>query len=158
MRNLAVNLILEEKITTTKTRARAASSFVEKLVTKAKKGGLCAIKTLSSKLPQPAVKKIISDIAPRFLQRNGGYTRIIKLGQRYKDGAEMAVVEFIDRDAMLAKAKEQKKAKGGPAKKAAKKETPKKAKKEAVKEDTKRREEIKDEAKETAGQEKTAEA
>ncbi len=131
LRNLAVNLILEERITTTKTRARAASSLVEKMITKAKIGDLAAIKRLSSMLPQLVVKKLISDVAPRFTKRNGGYTRIMKLGQRFKDGAEMAVVEFIDHDEVLAREKEEKK-KPADKKKAVKKE--KKAKKETKKE------------------------
>lgn len=134
LRNLAVNLIMEERITTTKTRAKAASSLVEKMITKAKKGNLAAIKRLSSLLPQLAVKKLMANVAPRFMQRNGGYTRIMKLGQRYKDGSEMAVVEFIDHDEVHAaelaeKAKKiTEKKKGAKKEKAAKKETKKAAK------------------------------
>lgn len=120
MRNLSVSLILEEKITTTKTRARAASSMVERLITKAKASNLAATKNLSAILPQVAVKKLISNLAPRFKDRNGGYTRIIRLAQRLKDGAEMSVVEFIDRDEMAAKEKDVKKEKAAGKKKSAK--------------------------------------
>ena len=129
MRNLSVNLIMEEKITTTKTRARAASSMVERLITKAKAGNLAATRILSGILPQVAVKKLISNLAPRFAQRNGGYTRIIRIAQRFKDGAEMSVVEFIDRDEIAAKEKETKKEKTGGKKKSAKKAKPAKTEK-----------------------------
>jgi large subunit ribosomal protein L17 len=127
LRSLAVNLIMEERITTTKTRARAASTLTEKMITLAKKGNLAAIKKLSSMLPQVAVKKLITGIAPRFTERTGGYTRIMKLGQRYKDGAEMAVAEFVDRDEILAKEKAEKTKKPADKKKAAKKEKKAKA-------------------------------
>jgi len=131
LRNLAVNLIMEERITTTKTRARAASSLVEKMITKAKKADLSAIKRLSAMLPQLAVKKLMANVAPRFAQRNGGYTRIMKLGQRYKDGAEMALVEFIDHDEVRAAEVAEKAKKTTDKKKGVKKE--KAAKKEAKK-------------------------
>ncbi len=119
MRSLAVNLILQEKIATTKVRAKAAASLVEKLITKAKKNDLAAQKKLAAFLPMVAVRKLVSDIAPRFKERNGGYTRIVKLGPRMKDGAPMAVIEILDRPvAVVAVAAKDKKV----AKKADKKE------------------------------------
>ena len=115
MRNFAANLILEEKITTTKTRARAVTSLVEKYITRAKKGGLPSRRLLLSCLPAVAVEKLFSSLSKRFEDRNGGYTRIIRLGQRFKDGAEMAVAEFIDYVA-VSSADKKAKAKDGKAK------------------------------------------
>lgn len=99
MRALAVNLITREKIKTTKVRARQAAALVEKLITKAKKNDLAARKALAKALPPAAGKKLIASIAPRFKERAGGYTRVIKIGPRYHDGAPMAVVELLDRPA-----------------------------------------------------------
>ena len=130
MRSLAVNLIMQEKITTTKIRAHQAASMVEKLITKAKKNNLASKKALGEVLPQVACKKL-SAIAPRFAERNGGYTRISSLGQRIKDGAPMAVVELLDRPAIVEKAPLKKE------KKPVKKAVAKKDKKEEIKEDAK---------------------
>ncbi len=104
MRSLAANLILQEKIQTTKIRARQAATLVEKLITKAKKNDLAARKSLAAFLPQSAAKKLVAVIAPRFKERNGGYTRIAKLGPRAKDGAPMAIVELLDRPVEIAQA------------------------------------------------------
>lgn len=134
LRNLAVNLILRGKITTTKTRARAASSLVERLITKAKRGNVAARRLLAGFLPEAAVKELISVIAPRFSERKGGYTRIIRLGQRMKDGAEMAVVEFVDHDAVKAQESEKEKSAKKDKKKTAKKNDKKKDKKTGEKE------------------------
>jgi len=103
MRSLAVNLIMQEKITTTKIRAHQAASMVERLITKAKKNDLASKKALGSVLPQVACKKLLM-IAPRFVTRSGGYTRISSLGQRIKDGAPMAIVELLDRPAVVKEA------------------------------------------------------
>lgn len=112
MRSLAANLILREKIETTKVRARQAAALVEKMITKAKKNDLTAKKFLASVLPQTAGRKLVSTIAPRFKDRHGGYTRVYSMGQRAKDGAPMAVVELLDRPAAeAAKAKDKKAAK-----------------------------------------------
>lgn len=111
MRGLAVNLIMQEKITTTTVRARQVASFVERLITKAKKNDLAAKKALVAILPEVASKKLVVMIAPRFKDRVGGYTRIAKLGPRLKDGAPMAVVELLDRpivDATTIKTKDKK--------------------------------------------------
>lgn len=102
MRSLAANLILQEKIATTTVRAKATASLVEKLITKAKKNDLAAKKNLAAFLPTVAVRKLVAEIAPRFKDRNGGYTRIAKLGPRIKDGAPMAVVELLDRPVAIA--------------------------------------------------------
>jgi len=102
MRSLAANLILQEKIATTTVRAKATASLVEKLITKGKKNDLAAKKSLAAFLPMVAVRKLVAEIAPRFKDRNGGYTRIAKLGPRVKDGAPMAVVELLDRPLAIA--------------------------------------------------------
>lgn len=121
MRSLAANLILQERIQTTKIRARQAATLVEKMITKAKKNDLASKKALAAFLPLSASQKLIATIGPRFKDRNGGYTRIIKLGPRAKDGAPMAIVELLDRPAAVVEmATGSKKAKK-PAKSAAKK-------------------------------------
>ena len=79
--NLAAHLIEAEAITTTETKAKALRPYVEKLVTKAKVGG---------------VHKLFSEIGPRFAERSGGYTRILKLGQRQGDAAPMARIELVE--------------------------------------------------------------
>src|SRR3989339_2156035 len=95
LRILAANLILKERIKTTEARAKAIRPIVEKLITKGKKvlsgaageKNLAAVRILSAKLPEKAVKKMIDKIAPRYQERNGGYARIIKLSEVSKDGA-----------------------------------------------------------------------
>jgi large subunit ribosomal protein L17 len=95
LKSLAGALILEEKIITTKAKGRALKSHVEKLITKAKNKSLANERRLLRFLPRSAVKKLISDIAPRYLARNGGYSRLVKIGKRHHDKAEMAVVELV---------------------------------------------------------------
>jgi len=98
IRQLAESLILHEKIVTTEAKAKALRPIIEKLVTRARgKEKLAVRRTLLSKLPkQKAVKKLQEDIAPRYKERKGGYTRIIKLGAlRQGDGAKMAQIEFV---------------------------------------------------------------
>lgn len=95
MKSLAGALITEEKIVTTKAKGRALRSHVEKLITKAKSKSLANERHLLRFLPRPAVMKLISDIAPRYQTRNGGYTRLVKIGKRHHDKAEMAVVELV---------------------------------------------------------------
>jgi len=103
LRILAANLILKERIKTTEARAKAIRPIVEKLITKGKKvlsgaageKNLAAVRILSAKLPEKAVKKMIDKIAPRYQERNGGYARIIKLSEVRKDGAAMAIIELV---------------------------------------------------------------
>jgi large subunit ribosomal protein L17 len=94
---LAESLILHEKIRTTKAKARAVKSYVEKLVTVAKKDTLAARRDLISKLhTDNTVKKMMEVLGPRYKERRGGYTRLTTLsGVRKGDAAEEAVVEFI---------------------------------------------------------------
>ncbi len=94
LRSLAENLFLKEKIITTKAKAKELASFSERLIEKAKVGNLASKRYLARFFRKDIVKKI-SEIAQRYKDRKGGYTRILKLGQRKSDGAEMAVIEFV---------------------------------------------------------------
>jgi len=97
---LAANLILKEKIVTTEAKAKEVKPFVEKLITKSKKATgtrrLAMIRYLARYLPSAARKKIVEEIGPRFQKRPGGYTRIIKLAPRSKDGAKRAIIELVE--------------------------------------------------------------
>jgi large subunit ribosomal protein L17 len=96
LRNLASQLFLHEKITTTLPKAKELVSYGEKLLTKAKKGDLSAKKALHSEITDKAVvKKVFDVLAPRYKERNGGYTQIIKIGQRRGDAAEEAIVKLV---------------------------------------------------------------
>jgi len=92
---LAADLILKEKIITTQAKAKEIRPLVERLITKSKKKDLASIRYLARYLPERARKKITEEIGPRYRERAGGYTRIVKLGPRKTDGAEMAVIELI---------------------------------------------------------------
>jgi len=97
--NLSNALIKHEQITTTLPKAKELRPFIEKVVTLGKKGDLSARKkTMSILQDEKMTKKIFDKLAERYSERNGGYTRIIKLGNRYGDNAPTAVIEFIDRD------------------------------------------------------------
>ncbi|MES2315309.1 MAG: 50S ribosomal protein L17 [Patescibacteria group bacterium] len=95
--SLALNLIIRGKIKTTEPKAKELRPFIEKLVTAAKKNNLATRKLIIGRLSNraPEVKKLFEVIAPKYADRNGGYTRIIKLGARKSDAAKMAVIEFI---------------------------------------------------------------
>ena len=93
---LANNLILQEKIETTENRAREVRSFVERLVSHAKKQNLAAYRLLLKKLPQASADKIYYELALRYQARPGGYLRIIKHSQaRKNDGAKIVTIEFV---------------------------------------------------------------
>ena len=95
--NMVCSLIKHNRITTTLAKAKAVRPLAEKLVTLGKKGGLHARRQAVSQLGQPVlVKKLFTDIAPRFQDRKGGYTRILKLGNRPSDAAPMALIEWVD--------------------------------------------------------------
>ncbi|MBP6911581.1 MAG: 50S ribosomal protein L17 [Candidatus Pacebacteria bacterium] len=98
MQSLARNLIMKERITTTVVKAKALRPYVEKMVTKAKRGTEIAVRReLIAELrnKNDAAKKLIADIAPRYMERAGGYTRVMKLPPRLADGASMAIIEFV---------------------------------------------------------------
>lgn len=94
--NLAASLIQEERITTTQTRAKQLRPYVEKMVTKARRGDLHARRLVLRKIQDSeVVTKLFDDVGPRYADRPGGYTRIVKLGPRRGDGAEMCIIEFV---------------------------------------------------------------
>jgi len=96
LRNMSVALIENESISVTDARAKEVRPFFEKIVTLAKRGDLHARRQALCLLPnKQAVSRLFSTIAPRFADRNGGYTRIVKMGQRRGDGAHLSVVELV---------------------------------------------------------------
>ncbi|MFA5750763.1 MAG: 50S ribosomal protein L17 [Candidatus Paceibacterota bacterium] len=98
LKSLVLNLIIKEKIKTTLAKAKEVRPVIEKLITRAKKGDLSTRRVILAKLynRKTETKKLFDKIAPRYKSRNGGYTRIVKLGKRVSDGAEMAQIEFVD--------------------------------------------------------------
>ena len=94
--NLAASLIEEEQIETTVARAKVLRPYVEKIITKARRGDLHARRLVLRKIGDThVVTKLFDEVGPRYADRPGGYTRIIKLGPRRGDGAEMAKVELV---------------------------------------------------------------
>ena len=111
--NQVCSLIEHQRIKTTLAKAKAVRPLAERLVTLGKNGSIHARRTAFATLRQKnAVKKLFEDIAPRSAERNGGYTRIVKLGQRKSDSAQMAFIEWVDMaEVVEEKPAEQKKAK-----------------------------------------------
>ena len=98
-RNMAAALIKHEQITTTTAKAKELRPYVEKLITLAKKGGLSNRRLAHARLMDDVqLQKLFDVIAPRYAERNGGYTRVIKAGIRKNDAAPIAIIEFVDRD------------------------------------------------------------
>jgi large subunit ribosomal protein L17 len=96
LRGLVTNVIEEERITTTVPKAKAARPLVERMITLAKEDNLHARRRAAAFLmTKTSVEKLFEKLGPRFNQRNGGYTRIVKLGWRKGDGAETAVLELV---------------------------------------------------------------
>lgn len=95
MKALATALISHGRITTTLAKAKALRPHIEKLVTTGKSPSLATTKLLTSRLSLVSARKLTKDIAPKFMQRPGGYTRIRNLPQRTSDGASMAIIEFV---------------------------------------------------------------
>jgi large subunit ribosomal protein L17 len=96
LRGLVTSIIEEERITTTVQKAKAAKPLVERMITLAKQDNLHARRQAAAFLLRPgAVEKLFEKLGPRFNQRNGGYTRVVKLGWRKGDGAETAKLELV---------------------------------------------------------------
>ena len=93
--SLARELILNGKIETTESKAKEVSSFAEKCITKAKSGTLHSRRELMKTFSEDVTKKMVEEIALRYKERQGGYTRIIKAGARKSDGAKMAFIELV---------------------------------------------------------------
>ena len=97
LRNSVTSLLESEKITTTETRAKDIRRIAEKMITFGKRGDLHARRQVDSYVLNDAVvHKVFTDLAERFKDRQGGYTRIIKIGNRKGDGAPMVILEFVD--------------------------------------------------------------
>ena len=111
--NQVCSLIEHQRIKTTLAKAKAVRPLAERMVTLGKNGSVHARRTALATLRQKnAVKKLFDDIAPRSAERNGGYTRIVKLGQRKSDSAPMAFIEWVDVEKVVEeKPAEEKKAK-----------------------------------------------
>jgi large subunit ribosomal protein L17 len=98
-RNMAAALIKHEQIHTTLPKAKELRPYVEKLITLAKRGGLSNRRLAMSRLQdETQLKKLFDTLAERYSDREGGYTRIIKAGYRGSDAAQMAIIEFVERD------------------------------------------------------------
>ena len=104
LRDLTTDLIISERIETTEARAKELRSVVEKMITLGKRGDLHARRQAAAYIRnevadaeanQNALQKLISDVAPRYAERQGGYTRIMKLGPRRGDGAPMVIIELV---------------------------------------------------------------
>ncbi|MBA2876949.1 50S ribosomal protein L17 [Thermaerobacillus caldiproteolyticus] len=104
LRDLATDLIINERVETTEARAKELRSVVEKMITLGKRGDLHARRqaaafirkeVANTETGQDAIQKLFSDIAPRYQDRQGGYTRIMKLGPRRGDGAPMVIIELV---------------------------------------------------------------
>src|SRR5690606_35776222 len=95
-RNLVTELIRHEKITTTETKAKEIQSLAEKMITLGKKGDLSARREVAKVIMDKAVaKKLFDEVATRYADRNGGYTRVVKIGPRRGDAAPMALIELV---------------------------------------------------------------
>ncbi len=96
LRNAVTSLLKEEKITTTETRAKEIGSIAEHMITLGKRGDLHARRQAASYLmDDETTKKLFTTLAPRFQTKQGGYTRITKVGFRRGDGAPMAIIELV---------------------------------------------------------------
>ena len=97
--NMVCSLVEHEQITTTLPKAKELKRITDKVITLAKKGSLHSRRLLLARVKQEAVvKKLIDVLAPRYSERSGGYSRVLKAGFRYGDMAPMAIIEFVDRD------------------------------------------------------------
>ena len=105
--NMVCSLIEHEQIQTTLPKAKELKKIVDKYITLGKKGSLHSRRQAISRLKQnSAVIKLFETLAPRYKERNGGYTRVLKAGFRYGDAAPLAVIEFVDRDVSAKGAKD----------------------------------------------------
>lgn len=103
-KNLLTSLVLHERIKTTVPKAKAIKAAADKLITKAKLGGDHGRRMIEGTVNQEAMVKLMSDLGPRFANRVGGYTRIIKVAKpRVADNADMAIIEWTDRPVVVAK-------------------------------------------------------
>lgn len=112
-KNLLMSLVQKERIETTVDKAKNLRHFADKIITWGKKGDLHAKRMVYRYVPDhKLVKKVFDELAPRFMDRAGGYTRVLKLGKRDGDGAERAIIEYVDFVFKPKKQKKEKTAKG----------------------------------------------
>lgn len=98
-RNMVTSLLAHEKITTTDAKAKEIRSVAEKMITLGKRGDLHSVRLAASIIREKSVvKKLFSTIAPRYKERAGGYTRIIKLGARNGDAAPLSIIELVEEE------------------------------------------------------------
>lgn len=95
--NLSASLIVEGRVTTTLARAKEVRRVAERLITRAKGGTLSDRRIVIARMPhKEAVNKLFNEVAPKYANRNGGYTRIVKVGTRVGDASSMAVIELVE--------------------------------------------------------------
>ena len=100
LRNMATSLLLHERIRTTEAKAKELRPFVERLITLSRRGDLASRRRARRHVADGEVlAKLFDEIGPRYRDRDGGYTRILKLGARKGDGAELAIIELVNRQA-----------------------------------------------------------
>jgi large subunit ribosomal protein L17 len=118
LRNMVTSLVIHERITTSEAKARAARRIAEKVVTKGRTDTVAARRQVAAMVfGAEAVRKIFTELSPRYRERPGGYTRILKLGPRFGDASEACIVEFVDSPiAFKPEEKEKKEKKGKKAK------------------------------------------
>jgi len=108
-KSLLSSLVLHDRIKTSEAKAKAVKADADKLITKAKKGGLHAYRLIEPDLTIDAVKKLISSVAPRFEKRQGGYTRIIRTEKRLKDNTQEVILEWTEKAPIVDPKKEKSK-------------------------------------------------
>jgi large subunit ribosomal protein L17 len=97
LRNLVTSLIIEERVRTSLTRAKAVRSAAEKIITKGRNDSVHARRLVAARVfGSKAVRKVFEELGPRYADRQGGYTRILKLGPRKGDAAEEVILELVD--------------------------------------------------------------
>ena len=97
LRNMATSLFRHGRVETTEAKAKELRRFAEPIITKAKRGDLHARRLVGRKIQDTdVVRKLFDEIGPRYAERPGGYTRVLKLGHRSGDGADMAIIELVD--------------------------------------------------------------
>jgi len=95
VKTLAVSLVKYEKITTSVIKAKVLQSFIEKLITRGKEGDLSSIRLISKSIGPVSANKIVKVLSPKYKNRKGGYTRVIKVATRLSDSTKMAQIEFV---------------------------------------------------------------
>ncbi len=95
LRTLATSLFMYEKITTTEAKAKELRPVAEKMITRARTNSVANRRVLGAQISPVTLKKLMDEIAPKYVKRQGGYTKITKMGPRKTDGARMAVIELV---------------------------------------------------------------